>query len=260
MKRIILILLVMVVLIAISFTLLNNEQKISFSDLGEVFIKQVAVPIPEPEKIIPQRVGEKIVYDVRLGAASLGKAVFEYLPSVSLNNKNVNKMMFTTRLVRFSDIETIYSDPVSNLPIKVERYVGVWPQPEQIIEEYDQQAYTVNIYKKKGSKEQTLVFKREAPLHNAVLLPFFVRDIPDLAVGWTFQAQFPLDAYTISLVAIEDIKLSSGTFKAFRFESVPKKFEIWVSADEQRIPLKIKGASGIGYNLVMKEHQRPSPK
>ena len=32
------------------------------------------------------------------------------------------------------------------------------------------------------------------------------------------------------------------------------KFEIWISKDEFRIPLKLQGMGGFGYTFIIKEH------
>jgi hypothetical protein len=46
----------------------------------------------------------------------------------------------------------------------------------------------------------------------------------------------------------------AGKFKAYHFTSTPKKFEIWISKDDYRIPVKIKGLGGYNYTMLMKNH------
>ena len=75
-------------------------------------------------------------------------------------------------------------------------------------------------------------------------------------MGWTFIAELPTQQFKIELIAIEDVNVPAGTFKCYHFTSVPKKFEIWVTTDERRIPVKIKGMGNFGYILVMKEYKR----
>ena len=205
-----------------------------------------------PKKL--QRVGEKIVYEVRLHSLHLGRAIFEHLPQAELNNRQVNLMTFTTRLTRFNDVEKIYCDPETYLPIRIERNISTFPTPEKITEEYDAARFSVDITKIKGRREEKISFQQDSPIQNAILLPFSVRDIPGLEVGWHMEVTLPAQKYEIKLVSIEDVSVPAGTFKAYRFESDPKKFEIWVSVDARRIPLKIKGMGGLGYNLAMKEH------
>lgn len=201
-----------------------------------------------------ERIGEKIVYGVILGKVSLGRAVFTHLPHTQLDGKRVSLMTFETKLARFSDLETIYSDSNSFLPLKVERNISTWPILEKITEHYDQENFILTIRKSQGRKKGQAVIRKNSPIHNAVILPFYVRMKDELSLGWSMIANLPGQQFEIKLVSLEELKVPAGTFKAYRFESNPKRFEIWLSADERKIPLKIKGAGTFGYTLVMKEY------
>ena len=202
-----------------------------------------------------ERIGEKIVYGVTLRNISLGRAVFTHLPHTQLDGRKVSLMTFETKLARFSDLETIYSDSNSFLPLKVERNVSTWPILEKITEHYDQEKFILTIRKAQGRKERQVVIRKNSFIHNAIILPFYVRRQDELRLGWSMIANLPSQQFEIKLVSLEELKVPAGTFKAYRFESNPKRFEIWLSADERKIPLKIKGAGAFGYTLVMKEYR-----
>ena len=68
------------------------------------------------------------------------------------------------------------------------------------------------------------------------------------------MAQLPTQQFLIRLVSVDRIKVPSGEFKCYHFESFPKKFEIWISADNRRIPVKIKGLGALGYTMVMQDY------
>lgn len=204
------------------------------------------------EKKPVERIGERIVYDVRLRRVSLGRAVFSHLPRTELNGEQVSYMNFQTKLARFNDLEKIYSDPGTCLPLKVERSISNWPFSEKISEYYDQKKFILTIIKD-GKPGQTVI-KKDAPIHNAVMLPFYVRGIAKLDPGWTMSINLPNQKLQIKLAGMENISLSGKSFYAYRFESDPKRFEIWISADERRIPLKIRGTGSLGYTLIMKEY------
>jgi hypothetical protein len=206
------------------------------------------------ENQVFSRVGEATFYEVRLGQVLLGKAKFSHTAVTQHKGVPANVMTFETRLVRFSDVETIYSSLDDLLPLTVERDVYLWPGREKIIEEYDQKGFTLNIRKSKGKRQEELVIKKNGPIHNAILLPYYVRNIPQLYPGWSMIVNLPTRQFEIHLAAIEQVRVPAGEFKAFRFESKPKKFEIWISADEKRIPLKIKGMGNLGYTLLIKKH------
>ena len=202
-----------------------------------------------------QRVGERMLYDIKIGSIYLGKAEFHHVSRVDFAGKPANLVTFKTELARFTDLEKIYSDASSFLPLRVERFVSTWPVPEEIIEVYRQDDFTLNIKKIKGDKQESVVIKKDSVIHNAVMLPFYVRMMPRLSVGWSMRATLPNQSFQIKLVSIEDVTVPAGTFSAYYFSSEPAKFEIWVSADSRRIPLKIKGAGLMGYTLVLREYK-----
>jgi len=201
----------------------------------------------------PVLVGETITYDVKLGMFKVGSCVFTHSGRVELAGKEADLFTFETRMLRFSDKETIYSDPVSFLPIKVVRDISMWPKKEMITEEYDQREHTVTI--NKGGVLQ--VIRKPAPLNNAILLPFFVRKTAKLDIGWSMNATLPTQEFVIRLVRTEKVVVPAGSYDTYYFESTPSKFQIWISADERRLPVKIRGTGGIGYTMLMSGYKEP---
>lgn len=202
-----------------------------------------------------ERIGERIIYEVRLGKVKLGKAEFNHLPDALLDGKKVSFMTFETKLVKFKDLEKIYSDPNSYLPLRVERKIYNWPFHEEIREDYDQERHILRIKKYKGKKVNEIVINKKDVINNAILLPYYVRDVAELEEGYSMFARLPTQDFKIELVAKEEIEVPAGRFQAYHFVSFPEKFEIWISADSRRIPIKIIGSGGLmGYYLVMKEY------
>jgi len=235
--------------------LLAIKAKIDKSISERVRLTSSAKIKSEGIKIIqPDYVGEKIIYDVKLGNLYLGKARFNNLANAQLDGRLLNVMTMETKLTQFTDMEKIYSDPQTLLPLRVERNILNWFIRERITEDYDQNNFTVTIIKNKGTQQEKLVIKKDSPIHNAVLLPYYVRRIPSLDVGRIIIANLPTRRLEIKLVSIEDIKVPAGTFKAYHFKSTPKQIEIWISTDVRRIPLKIQGTGLFGYSMAMNEY------
>ncbi len=197
-------------------------------------------------------IGERIVYDVYAGWFHLGISTFTHLPDTRLADKEVALMTFETKIKGFYDLEQIYSDRDTLLPLRVLRDIDGWGIKEKIIEEYNQKDLTLTFTKFTGDKKEESSLKAKGPIHNAVLLPFYIRKMSKPQIGWSILAYIPAE-FEIKLVAEQEITIPSGTFKAYLFKSVPANFEIWVSADERRIPLKIKSS---GSTMVMKEYKR----
>lgn len=200
--------------------------------------------------------GEKIVYDMR----PFGKAVYTDLGQKQLNGKAVNMATFRTEVVGFDDTETIYTEPKSFLPVRVERDISMWGNKEYIIEEYIAGDHTLKITKFKEKKEtEVFTFKEDGPIYNAVILPFYLRTVPDLDIGWKMTIRLPAK-FEVELVAVEQIKVPAGKFIAYRFTSTPNKFEIWIAKDNPRLPLKIKDAGVLGYTMVLDKYTAPEGK
>ncbi len=208
------------------------------------------------ELLLPEnKIGEKIIYDIKLRKIHLGESSFLRLDNQELNGKTVNVMVFQTRLVHFADKEVIYTDPQTLLPLRVERDITNLVLKEKITEDYNQDEFTVTISKKKtiGFNEQ-FVIKKDGQINNAILMPQYVRRLAELSIGKEFVANLPTRQVTIKLTSIDEIKVPAGTFKAYHFESFPRQIEIWISADQRRIPIKIQDSGKFGYTLLLKEY------
>ncbi|MBF0330520.1 MAG: hypothetical protein HQL17_01180 [Candidatus Omnitrophica bacterium] len=194
---------------------------------------------------------ESIVYDIKpLG----GRAEYQDFGLVDLDGRQVKLVVFTTRVMGFKDIEKIYGDPQTLLPVRVEREIRRWISRESIVEAYDQKAFTVTIRKFKGDKKiGEQVLSADGPIYNAILLPFYLRKTLDAKVGWSFLFRLP-QRFEATLVSIDAIDVGGKAFSAYHFTGVPDKFEIWISDDDLRVPVKIKGKGGFIYTLMMKEH------
>lgn len=218
--------------------------------------KTTAVPgIKETKKeVILEGVGEKMIYDIKMGKITFGRSTFTHFERTILAGKKVNVMIFETKLPRFTDTERIYVDPETLLPVQVERDILNLFTREKIIEKYDDKAFTVNINKKRGDKEENLTIKKDGPIHNAILLPHFVRRASKLNMGECLIANLPTSRYEIKLASLEEVTVPAGTFKTYHFESMPKKIEIWISADGRKIPVKIQSTAALGYTMVLREY------
>ncbi len=190
---------------------------------------------------------ERIVYAI----SPAGRSEYNDRGTVMLDGREVRVATFRTQVLGFQDLETIYTDPVTLLPIRVLRDISMWFKKEYIVEDYDQKTFRLVIKKYKNKKVvEEHVFRTSGPIQNAVILPFTLRREPKIGPGWHTITYFPLK-FEVRLVGIEEIRVPAGTFKAFHFTSVPYKFDIWISDDAARVPVRIKGASGLGYTLEM---------
>ena len=210
----------------------------------------------QPRPAVPDYSGETIVYDVKMGAVRIGTSTFRHERQERYGNVDTERVEFTTRVVKLNDTEKIWADARNFLPVRVERDIRMWPKYETIVESYDQARYSLDIVKTSSGRQQAQRIVKNGPIHNAILLPYQVRRVPALAPGWSMKVNLPTQEFTITLTSIEDVEVPAGAFKAYYFESEPKRFQIWVSADERRIPVKIKGSGGVNYTMQMRSYSK----
>ncbi|MFH0826788.1 MAG: hypothetical protein V1923_02700 [Candidatus Omnitrophota bacterium] len=197
----------------------------------------------------PSCAGEKITYLID----PVGIAKYQDLGIVEVEGIELHLVTFETKMFGFRDTEKIYTDPKTRLPVRVERNLTLWTKKEYLVEEYDQEQSHLSVKKYNNKKKvKEYFFKAKGPIHNAVLLPFFLRDSPEFRIGWSMEASFP-QKFEIQLVSIEEIQVPAGKFWAYHFTSIPHKFDIWISRDSPRVPLKIQGMGALGYTIAMKE-------
>jgi hypothetical protein len=207
----------------------------------------------QPELPEADRTGETMVFDVMFGKIKIGTSVYRRMQDRDLDGRRLQVRTFETDCARLKDREEIYSDPATFLPVRVNRQISSMMLKEQIVEEYDQEQFVLTITKDKpGTRPE--VIRRDNPLQHPILLPHYIRDLPELKVGQVFQVDLPGRSFSVALKGIEDVTVPMGSFRSYRFESTPRQIVIWISADELRLPLKIQGIGIMNYILQLREH------
>ena len=191
---------------------------------------------------------ETISYDIK----PIGSCEYQDFGPIEFQGKKANLIIFKTVVMGFKDKEVIFSEPGKRLPIVVQRDISIFFHNENITEEYFPQENRFQLTKfEDGKKVEEYSIKGKGPIQNAILMPFSLRGIPELKIGSAFKVILPTE-YTVKLSSIEEVTVPAGKFKTYHFTSTPEKFEIWISADDSRIPVKIKGLGAFPYTMEMK--------
>ncbi len=200
---------------------------------------------------------ERILYSI----SPLGKSEYNDLGLVDLNGRKVNLATLRTKVLLVDQIEKIYSDPETFLPLKIERTISKFWGKNYKTEEYDQKKFTVVMKEFKGKKlVKEQIIKADGQIQNVILFLFYLRNYADLKVGWNFTARVPDEfkpepvSIILQLVSIDKISLPAGKFQAYHFKTLPDKFEFWINYDNPRVPLKIKIKGIIDFNVLMKKY------
>ncbi len=211
--------------------------------------------LPEEQNApgLPFESGEQFTYEVRYKGAKIGKSTLAFQGERLLGDKKVYYVTFNTRIPSLKDNEDIYADTDTFLPVEVHRTIkkkiGF---DDKIKEVYDQKNFRVDIFSKSKLRSKELSIEKDSPIHNAILLVYYYRSKKDFDKSEKLKINLPTFDFEVAFDGIETVKTKLGKYRAYVFTSEPPKFKFWLSADERRIPLKIKNPGSLGYSLILK--------
>ena len=219
---------------------------------GEQAVELRAGVVQEPLPL-PFKDGEKLTYDVRYKGAKVGKSILTFHGEHDLAGRKVYHISFSTRIPSLKDTEELYADKETFLPIEVHRNIKkTMGFNDRIVEKYDQENFRVDIESKSRLRTKTFSIEKDSEIHNAILLAYYCRVKEDFNKGDRFKITLPTLDFEVIFTGLETIETKLGEYRAYAFTSEPPKFNLWLSADENRIPLKIKHPGTFGYSLVIK--------
>jgi hypothetical protein len=182
---------------------------------------------------------EKIDYVVKLRGVSIGRASLVYKGKVKLDNKDAHKIIFSTNTVNFKDVETMYAQIDTFLPLRIERDINNWGKKMRIVEEYDQDNNSVRISQINKQQNKTQVIKQDEKIENVILSIFLHRKLADLEIGKDFSITLPLRKIIMRVTKKTPISVPHGKYMAYLVESFPKGHRIWLEESQKAIPVRI---------------------
>ena len=202
---------------------------------------------------LPFEAGEQFTYEVRYKGAKIGKSTLAFRGERFLDDKKAYYVTFNTKIPSLKDNEEIYADPETFLPVEVHRTIKKkFGFDDKIKEVYDQENFRVDVFSKSKLRKKEFSIEKDAPIHNALLLVYYYRSKKDFDENERLQINLPTFDFEVAFDGIETVKTKLGEHSAYVFTSEPPKFKFWLSADEKRIPLKIKNPGSLGYSLILK--------
>ncbi|MFC1620896.1 DUF3108 domain-containing protein [Candidatus Omnitrophota bacterium] len=199
------------------------------------------------------RDGEILTYDVKYKALKVGRSILTFHGEKKMGDKKAYHITFSTKIPSLKDIEELYADKETFLPIEVHRRIKKkLGFGDTIKEVYDQENFRVDISSKSKLRKKNFSIQKDSPIHNAILLVYYYRAQDTFNKGDKFKITLPTFDFDVMFKGIESINTPLGKFEAYAFTSDPPKFKFWLSADEKRIPLKIHNPSALGYSLVIR--------
>jgi hypothetical protein len=201
---------------------------------------------------LPFLAGEKLVYQVRYKGVKIGTSFLTFKGEKKLNGQDVYLVEFFTDTIYLKDEERIFAHKENFLPLRVERIIRRTPGfTTKIVEDYDQRDYKINITKRGFIGRNRFTIDKDSNIHNAILISYYFRLLENIKETENFLVNLPTKEFFLDYKGKENVQTGLGSKQALRFEGRPYAFNFWLSADESRVPLKIKDPGMFGYSLVL---------
>lgn len=197
-------------------------------------------------QVFPFSKGEKIIYNVALFGIKIGQAQLQFLGKTNLNNKVAELIILSTDVNNLKDVEKIYVDSNSFLPLRIERDVVFFGKKMRIIEEYNMKENSLMVSKTEGGKTTKKIFQSFKPMQNIISLIFMLRKSKSLEIGQKISVVTPLLNFDMKVAKLVNFSTANDKFKAYFLESSPKRYRIWIDQGARRIPLRVDGAIAFG--------------
>lgn len=224
-------------------------------------------PLASQQRAVPFGVGEKMEYDVKFGAMSVGRGYMEVDRIEEVRGRPAWHTVFTVRGgIPFYRVRDRYESWLDTRTLASLRYV------QQIDEgRYERERRYEIFPEKRVYIEDGEEFPSIAePLDDGSFL-YWLRTIP-LEVGqvYSFERYFRPDRnpVTIRVLRRETVRVPAGTYDAIVIQPIIKargifsekgSAEVWLSDDDRRIMLQMKSRLSFGsLNLFLKSYTPPS--
>lgn len=204
------------------------------------------------KKELPFSPGEKIIFNIRYKGIKIGQAELTFHGEKDFKGKKAYFITFYTNTPYFKDLEEIFAEKETFLPLQVYRQITrLGKFSSTIKEDYDQENYFIKIKKKNwlGSKEFTI--DKSSVIHNAILLSYYYRQKREFKKDDKLLVNLPTKKFTLLFKGKKNITTPLGDCDAYLFEADKAQFRFWLKDDEKRIPLRIEDPGMFGYCLII---------
>ncbi len=200
---------------------------------------------------VPFRAGETLYYNIYYKGVKVGTSVLKFKGEKKLGDRVVYYITFYTHTPYFKDLEKIYADKDTFLPLRVERKISRLAMPVMYIsEEYDQEKREVVIRKRELIFSKKIVLRKKNVIDNPILSVYRYRFLDDLGAGDELVLNFPRRRFRVKYEGVREIKIKNMQEKARVFRGYPVGFQVWLKEGKQKLPLKIENPRLFGYALV----------
>jgi len=195
---------------------------------------------------------ETFHYVIKKFGIKAGDAQLEYQGQVVFKGLALVKIIFRAQGFNFFDEETIYADPQTLFPVRVERDLNIFGKKERIVESYDAEHGSVRIVKyKSGKPVDEVVFEKDRPIDNLYCFLFRYRTAGIFKEGEEFLMNLPTQDVRFKIDGKTAVGFYPEADQAWFMESEPRKYRVWFGTGPNKIPLRIDGAVGLAKTAMI---------
>ncbi len=197
---------------------------------------------------------ETITFRIEKMKVKAGEATLALYEGEKLDGQDVAVIVFRADGFNFLDEETIYANPKTFHPMRIDRNLNIFGRKEKITEEYLAEG-TVKITKHVGGKTKVETLKPGGKPDNIYGFLIRYRREGAFTIGDTVKLHLPTKDVVIKLENKKPLKIFGKEYEAYYLVSQPGKYKIWLDNSPEKIPLKISGAIGAANTtMVMRNY------
>lgn len=210
------------------------------------------------ENPVDRLAGEKITYSIKKFGVKAGTAVLHFVGPAEVKGQKVFLIIFRATGFNFLDEEKIYADPLTLLPLQIERNLNIFGSKERIVEYYSSGPPQVRVVKRTEGKTAEMLLKSDQVVDNIYCFIARYRLQGQFKPGEVLALNLPTQRVEIVLKDQQRIAAAGKNYEAYFLQSRPAKYRLWFDSKEGKLPLRIDGTSRIGPTvMIMQKYEGP---
>ncbi|MEW5894803.1 MAG: hypothetical protein AB1650_03430 [Candidatus Omnitrophota bacterium] len=195
---------------------------------------------------------ETLTYSIKKFGMTAGEATLQYVGLMDLEGRPAIQIIFTAKGFNFYDQEKIFADPLTLLPLRVERDLNIFGKKEKIVEVYDAEHYLVKVTKyDNGKVVDEMIFERQYPIDNLYCFLYRYRLNGVFEKGHGLTMFLPTKTVVFKIENKTEIHAAGKKREAWFMKSEPNEYRVWFGTDSDNLPLRIDGAIGLAKTAMI---------
>ena len=206
----------------------------------------------EVKRMVPFSDGERLVYQIRYKGMKIGQATLTFYGEKEHEGRQLYFITLKTDTLYFKDLEEMYAQKGTFLPIEIKRTIKKLGSPTMTIKEsYDQEQHSITINKAGMFLSKETTIQKSSEIHNAILVSYYYRTQGEFAKNEKITVNLPTRQFELGFEGSQEVSVPLGNFTAYVFKGASSDFQFWLKDDEAKTPLKIEDSGLFGYSLLL---------